>query len=247
MRAAGRPAPSARARRPRPRAGPAPGRRGRREGVPQQGRAPPRPQGRDPHRAPARADRGGGGLGCRQVDAAPRPGRPGPPDRRPVLFRGQNLFARSEAELTRFRRDEVGFVFQLYNLLTDFSALENAMLPALIQRRPAAEARGAGGRRPPRGRAHSTGSRHRPGRAVGRRAAARRPGSGPGGPAGHHPGRRAHRQPRSQDERGRLRAVRAACRPSAASPSSSPPTTWIWRGAPTAWSASWTGARSSKA
>jgi lipoprotein-releasing system ATP-binding protein len=59
-----------------------------------------------------------------------------------VHFRGQDLFARPEPELTRFRRDEVGFVFQLYNLLADFSALENAMLPALIQRRPAAEARG---------------------------------------------------------------------------------------------------------
>jgi lipoprotein-releasing system ATP-binding protein len=58
-----------------------------------------------------------------------------------VRFRGTDLFDRSEAELTRFRRDEVGFVFQLYNLLADFSALENAMLPALIQRRPAAEAR----------------------------------------------------------------------------------------------------------
>src|SRR5262245_3927667 len=58
-----------------------------------------------------------------------------------IWFRGEDLAARSEAELTRFRREEVGFVFQLYNLLTDFSALENAMLPALIQRRPAGEAR----------------------------------------------------------------------------------------------------------
>jgi len=58
-----------------------------------------------------------------------------------VWFRGEDLFARSEAELTRFRREEVGFVFQLYNLLTDFTALENAMLPALIQRRPPEEAR----------------------------------------------------------------------------------------------------------
>ena len=58
-----------------------------------------------------------------------------------VLYRGADLFARSDAELTRFRRDEVGFVFQLYNLLADFSALENAMLPALIQRRPSALAR----------------------------------------------------------------------------------------------------------
>jgi lipoprotein-releasing system ATP-binding protein len=59
-----------------------------------------------------------------------------------VLFRDQDLFARSDAELTRFRRHEVGFVFQLYNLLAEFSALENALLPALIQRRPLAEARG---------------------------------------------------------------------------------------------------------
>jgi lipoprotein-releasing system ATP-binding protein len=58
-----------------------------------------------------------------------------------ILFRGEDLSTRSEADLTRFRREEVGFVFQLYNLLTDFSALENAMLPALIQRRPVAEAR----------------------------------------------------------------------------------------------------------
>jgi lipoprotein-releasing system ATP-binding protein len=58
-----------------------------------------------------------------------------------VLFRGADLFARSDAELTRFRRHEVGFVFQLYNLLTEFSALENAMLPALIQRLAAQEAR----------------------------------------------------------------------------------------------------------
>jgi len=58
-----------------------------------------------------------------------------------VLFRGEELFARSDAELTRFRRQEIGFVFQLYNLLAEFSALENAMLPALIQRRSPAEAR----------------------------------------------------------------------------------------------------------
>jgi lipoprotein-releasing system ATP-binding protein len=58
-----------------------------------------------------------------------------------VRFRGEDLFGRSEAELTRFRREEVGFVFQLYNLLADFTALENAMMPALVQRRPTEEAR----------------------------------------------------------------------------------------------------------
>src|SRR5262245_47615409 len=58
-----------------------------------------------------------------------------------VFFRGQDLFARADAGLTRFRRHEVGFVFQLYNLLSEFTALENAMLPALVQRRAMAEAR----------------------------------------------------------------------------------------------------------
>ncbi|HEY7520716.1 MAG TPA: ABC transporter ATP-binding protein [Methylomirabilota bacterium] len=58
-----------------------------------------------------------------------------------VLFRGEDLFARGEAALARYRRQEVGFVFQFYNLLGDLSALENAMIPALLQRRPLAEAR----------------------------------------------------------------------------------------------------------
>src|SRR5687768_1273799 len=58
-----------------------------------------------------------------------------------VLFRGEDLFARGEAALARYRRQEVGFVFQFYNLLGEMSALDNAMLPALIARRPHREAR----------------------------------------------------------------------------------------------------------
>ncbi|HEX3177328.1 MAG TPA: ABC transporter ATP-binding protein [Methylomirabilota bacterium] len=58
-----------------------------------------------------------------------------------VLFRGEDLFARGEAALARYRRQEVGFVFQFYNLLGDLTALENAMIPALLQRRPTSEAR----------------------------------------------------------------------------------------------------------
>ncbi|MBI2014435.1 MAG: ABC transporter ATP-binding protein [Candidatus Rokubacteria bacterium] len=58
-----------------------------------------------------------------------------------VLFAGQDLFGCGEAELVRYRRQEVGFVFQFYNLLGELSALENAMIPALIARRPGREAR----------------------------------------------------------------------------------------------------------
>jgi lipoprotein-releasing system ATP-binding protein len=58
-----------------------------------------------------------------------------------VLFDGEDVFARSEAGLARLRRTEVGFVFQFYNLLGEMTALENAMLPALLQRAPAPEAR----------------------------------------------------------------------------------------------------------
>ncbi|MEX2148197.1 MAG: ABC transporter ATP-binding protein [Candidatus Rokuibacteriota bacterium] len=58
-----------------------------------------------------------------------------------VLFEGEDLFTRSEAGLARYRRQEVGFVFQFYNLLGEMTALENAMLPALLMRRPSGEAR----------------------------------------------------------------------------------------------------------
>jgi lipoprotein-releasing system ATP-binding protein len=58
-----------------------------------------------------------------------------------LLFAGEDVFTRSEAQLARLRRTEVGFVFQFGNLLGEMTALENAMVPALLQRLPAAEAR----------------------------------------------------------------------------------------------------------
>jgi lipoprotein-releasing system ATP-binding protein len=58
-----------------------------------------------------------------------------------VRFQGEDLFGRGEAGLVRYRRQHVGFVFQFYNLLGEMTALENAMLPALLVRRPQAEAR----------------------------------------------------------------------------------------------------------
>lgn len=50
-----------------------------------------------------------------------------------VRFDGVDVFALSEREQAAFRNREVGFIFQFHHLLPDFSALENVMMPALIQ------------------------------------------------------------------------------------------------------------------
>jgi len=50
-----------------------------------------------------------------------------------VFFQGEDLFARTNAELAEVRNRHVGFVFQFHHLLPEFSALENTMMPGLIQ------------------------------------------------------------------------------------------------------------------
>jgi lipoprotein-releasing system ATP-binding protein len=58
-----------------------------------------------------------------------------------VLFDGVDVFTWPEQKLAAFRNRKIGFVFQFHNLLPEFSALENAMMPALIRRIPKTEAR----------------------------------------------------------------------------------------------------------
>lgn len=53
-----------------------------------------------------------------------------------VFFRKQELTRASDAKLTAFRRDHVGFVFQFYNLVPSLSARENVALVTEISRNP---------------------------------------------------------------------------------------------------------------
>jgi putative ABC transport system ATP-binding protein len=53
-----------------------------------------------------------------------------------VFFRDQELTAASSRELTQFRRDHVGFVFQFYNLIPSLTARENVALVTEISTQP---------------------------------------------------------------------------------------------------------------
>ena len=50
-----------------------------------------------------------------------------------VLFRGEPLNKMGSAKVNRIRNQEIGFVFQFYHLLPEFTALENVMMPALCK------------------------------------------------------------------------------------------------------------------
>lgn len=62
------------------------------------------------------------------------------PDEGSIRYRGVELTELSPAQLADFRNRELGFVFQFHHLLSEFSALENVMMPSLIRRLAPAEA-----------------------------------------------------------------------------------------------------------
>ncbi len=53
-----------------------------------------------------------------------------------VLYLDHDITSASEGELTRYRREHVGFVFQFYNLIPSLTALENAALVTEIAENP---------------------------------------------------------------------------------------------------------------
>lgn len=55
------------------------------------------------------------------------------PDSGTLLFQDKNVFRFDDVRLANFRNEAIGFVFQFHHLLPEFTALENAMMPALIR------------------------------------------------------------------------------------------------------------------
>ena len=51
-----------------------------------------------------------------------------------VLFEGRDLYRQGDKERSRLRNKKIGFVFQFYNLLSEFTILENVIIPVLINR-----------------------------------------------------------------------------------------------------------------
>lgn len=58
-----------------------------------------------------------------------------------VLFNNQDIAQLKDAELSKFRNENLGFVFQFHHLLPEFTALENVCIPAFIAKKKEAQAK----------------------------------------------------------------------------------------------------------
>ncbi len=57
------------------------------------------------------------------------------PDEGKVFYEGQNLFEKTDDEISLFRNQNIGFVFQFHYLLPEFTAEENVALPMLVKQK----------------------------------------------------------------------------------------------------------------
>lgn len=49
-----------------------------------------------------------------------------------VVFKGEDIYSLSDSAISKIRNEKIGFVFQFYHLLSEFTVLENVLMPALI-------------------------------------------------------------------------------------------------------------------
>ena len=49
-----------------------------------------------------------------------------------VTFKGEKVFSFTDAELAKFRNENIGFVFQFHHLLSEFKAFDNVMMPGRL-------------------------------------------------------------------------------------------------------------------
>lgn len=63
------------------------------------------------------------------------------PTKGEVVLEGENIYCLPEAALSGIRNKKIGFVFQFYHLLPEFTVLENVMMPALISRQSSVDSR----------------------------------------------------------------------------------------------------------
>ncbi len=61
------------------------------------------------------------------------------PDEGCVRIAGRDVFSLDDRDLSRFRNERIGFVFQFHHLLPEFTAFENVCIPGLIGHRPRTE------------------------------------------------------------------------------------------------------------
>ncbi|MFH6985911.1 ABC transporter ATP-binding protein [Marinoscillum sp. 108] len=61
------------------------------------------------------------------------------PEKGKIFISNTDVFQLNQQKLAGFRNKHIGFIFQFHNLLPEFSALENVMIPGLIAKRSGTE------------------------------------------------------------------------------------------------------------